>query len=97
MKFLPALMLAATLLGAGGGRGSRTGERASARSERHSPRPPTGLPTLTFGILLSTGMFGETPPRNGFVINSIIFGAIGFAYGAILLYANASQGNEPAG
>ncbi len=55
------------------------------------------LPSLTFGVLTSVGIFGDAPPRKGFVINGIVFGAIALTYGAIFLGLNAGDPRQRVG
>ncbi len=56
-----------------------------------------GPPALAFGVLTALGTTGDTPPRNGFVINSIVFGSIAATYGAIFFGWDAGTPREPIG
>ena len=54
-------------------------------------------PALTFGVLTALGTLGDTPPRNGFVLNTIAFGSVALTYGAVFFGMNASTPREPIG
>lgn len=56
-----------------------------------------GIPCITFAVLTAIPAFSGKPARNGFVINSIVFGAIATTLGGTLTYLNASTAKEPAG
>ncbi|MFT3835928.1 MAG: hypothetical protein QM723_02895 [Myxococcaceae bacterium] len=56
-----------------------------------------GIPCITFAVLTAIPAFSGKPARNGFVINSIVFGAIATTFGGGLTYLNASTAKEGAG
>ena len=56
-----------------------------------------GVPCITFAVLTAIPALNGKPARNGFVINSIVFGSIATAFGGLLTYLNASTAKEPPG
>jgi hypothetical protein len=56
-----------------------------------------GVPCIAFAVLTAIPTFSGAPARNGFVINSMVFGSIALTFGGVLTYSNADTAKEPAG
>jgi hypothetical protein len=56
-----------------------------------------GIPCITFAVLTAIPTFSGEPARKGFVINSIVFGAIAATLGGVLTYVNTDTAKEGAG